>query len=265
MIEKDITIITTLYKTPKKQLKNLKQYKQFKLEIFDQEGDGNTYENIKEILPTNIFKYYNSKKNIGLSKSSNFLFSKVKTKFCLFTQADVKIGYNSIKKLYNVINKNRSIILVSPNHSLIKKNKKIEITKDIDFSCLLIDVKKMKKIGFFDKDFFLYWEDIFLKRKINNSIYKMAIVNNAFAIHNSSQSSINNLSTLFIREKNFLYGELLYDLKTKKLRNVKILRKLVQNIILFFFNIFTFQLQVVVKNFARIVGVLKFLVFITKH
>ena len=62
MIEKDITIITTLYKTPKKQLKNLKQYKQFKLEIFDQEGDGDTYENIKEILPTNIFKYYNSKK-----------------------------------------------------------------------------------------------------------------------------------------------------------------------------------------------------------
>ena len=123
MIEKDITIITTLYKTPKKQLKNLKQYKQFKLEIFDQEGDGDTYENIKEILPTNIFKYYNSK-NIGLSKSSNFLFSKVKTKFCLFTQADVKIGYNSIKKLYNVINKNRGIILVSPNHSLIKKTKK---------------------------------------------------------------------------------------------------------------------------------------------
>ena len=93
----------------------------------------------------------------------------------------------------------------------------------------------------------------------------MAIVNNIYAIHNSSQSSINNLSTLFIREKNFLYGELLYDLKTKKLRNVKILRKLVQNIILFFFNIFTFQLQVVVKNFAKIVGVLKFLVFITKH
>ena len=92
----------------------------------------------------------------------------------------------------------------------------------------------------------------------------MAIVNNAFAIHNSSQSSINNLSTLFIREKNFLYGELLYDLKTK-ITKCKNLRKLVQNIILFFFNIFTFQLQVVVKNFAKIVGVLKFLVFITKH
>ena len=112
------------------------------------------------ILTKILKKYYQQiflniiiQKNIGLSKSSNFLFSKVKTKFCLFTQADVKIDYNSIKKLYNVINKNRGIILVSPNHSLIKKQK-IEITKDIDFSCLLIDVKKMKKIGFFDKDFF---------------------------------------------------------------------------------------------------------------
>ena len=42
---------------------------------------------------------------------------------------------------------------------------------------MLCDVKKLKKIGFFDEDFFLYWEDIDLIERINNSkfmIWKFA-------------------------------------------------------------------------------------------
>lgn len=264
MIKKDITVIITLYKTPKTKLKNLKQYKKFNLKIFDQETNGTTYKDIKKILPSKNFEYHNSKKNIGLSKSTNFLFSQVKSKFCLFTQADIKIDYSSIQKLYNVIKKKKNIILVSPNHNPHNINNKIELTKNLDFSCLLIDVNKMKKIGFFDEDFFLYWEDIFLKKKINKSIYQMAIVNNAFVKHDTSKSSVNDLKTFYIREKNFLYGELLYDLKIKNMRNLKIVRKLVQNIILFFFNISTFQLKKAIKNFAKIAGVFKFIKFILK-
>ena len=153
---------------------------------------------------------------------------------------------------------------MSPNHNPNKINNKIELTRNIDFSCILIDVSKMKKIGFFDEDFFLYWEDIFLKKKINNSVYQMAIANNAFVKHDTSKSSTNDFKTFYIREKNFLYGELLFDLKTKNMRNLKIVRKLVQNIILFFFNISTFQLNKAIKNLAKIAGVFKFIKFILK-
>ena len=36
----DITVILTLYKTPKKILKKLNQYKKYKLILFDQSSDG---------------------------------------------------------------------------------------------------------------------------------------------------------------------------------------------------------------------------------
>ena len=68
----DITVIITLYKTPKEKLINLIQYKNFKNILFDQESDISSKKNLKKILNFE-FRYYSSKKNIGLSKSSNFL------------------------------------------------------------------------------------------------------------------------------------------------------------------------------------------------
>ena len=122
---KNITIILTLYKTPKDKLNNLKNYKNYKIIVFDQENDPNTKIYLKKKLNLNI-SYYSSNKNIGLSKASNFLLSKVKTKFCLFTQPDIIIKDDSIQKLHNVINKKKDLIFVSPNHRdiILKKKKK---------------------------------------------------------------------------------------------------------------------------------------------
>ena len=125
----------------------------------------------------------------------------------------------------------------------------------------MCDTKKLNKIGFFDEDFFLYWEDIFLERKINLTKYKMAMALNAFVKHDSSNSSENTYKTDFVRFSNFLYGELVYDFKLEKLRFIKIFRKLMQNIILFIFNILFFQLKGSLRNIAYIIGILKFTIF----
>ena len=94
----DITVILTLYKTPENKLKNLNQYKKYKTIFFDQESNGNLKNKIRYFFKGN-FKYYSSLRNIGLSKSSNFLLSKVKTRYCLFTQPDIKIYDTSILML----------------------------------------------------------------------------------------------------------------------------------------------------------------------
>ena len=134
-------------------------------------------------------------------------------------------------------------------------------TKKINASCMLCDLKKVKKIGFFDEDYFLYWEDIDLMKKINSSKYKMVIAKNIFAKHSSSQSSENSLITQSIRSSNFIYGELIFDHKHKKLRIIKILRKILQNIILFLFNLIKFQLNKSFINLSIIYGVLKFIFY----
>ena len=54
----------------------------------------------------------------------------------------------------------------------------------------------------------------------------MAIANNIEVEHQASQSSKKNYITEYIRKKNYMYGEFLFDLKLNKLRFLKILRKI---------------------------------------
>ena len=261
---KDITVILTLYKTPINKLNNLLNYKNYKILILDQGENISTKMYLKNKLNLDI-KYFSSKENIGLARSSNFLLSKVKTKYCLFTQPDISICGKSIKILKNIMIKKKDLILITPNHSKkLKKRIDYKIEKKINFSCVLFDVKKIKKIGFFDEDFFLYWEDIFLERKINASKFKMAVANKAKVKHSISQSSKKSYKTDYIRRLNFMYGELVFDFKLKKLRLLKVLRKLIQNIFLFVFNILFFQLKEAIGNVAKINGLFKFINFFIK-
>ena len=54
---KEISVILTLYKTPKEKLKNLLSYKNFKLLVFDQEGNKSTEKYLKKnlLIICNIF------------------------------------------------------------------------------------------------------------------------------------------------------------------------------------------------------------------
>ena len=262
---KNISTILTLYKTPLNKLNNLKQYKDFKLFLFEQEGNKFSEKKLRKILKFK-FKYYFSNKNIGLSKASNFLLSRVKSKYLLFTQPDILIKKKEILNLQKIFRINKDIIFVTPNMFQNKKSKKnkIRYTKKIKAACVLCDVEKLKKIEFFDEDFFLYWEDIDLMKRINHLEYKMVVAENIFAVHHSSQSSENNIKIQHLRTLNFIFGELVYDLKYRKFRFIKVARKLVQNFILFFFNLIRFQLKDSLNNFSKICGTLKFILYYIK-
>jgi GT2 family glycosyltransferase len=262
-MNKNITVIVTLYKTPLSKLNNLTNYKNYKLLIFEQEGNSNSKKKISNILNFK-FRYFFNKRNIGLTKSSNLLLKKVKTKYCLFTQADINISSNSILKLFNIIKYKKESILITPNLSKKKNNKIFKFVKKINAACVLFDVKKIKKIGFFDEDYFLYWEDIDLIQRINKSNYKMISSSKIYAHHDGSQSSKNDSKVLYLRSKNFTYGEFVYDYKNNKLRFIKIIRKFIQNLFLFFFNIIRFQLKDSLKNLANLNGILKFIFYYLK-
>ena len=259
-MSKDITIIITLYKTPIKVLKNLEQYRNFKVLIFEQEGSLDSKKKLGESLNIN-FNYYYSKKNIGLSKASNILLKKVKTKYCVFTQADIEISFKSIIALKKHMLINKNIIIVGPNFKKNKIVKNFEFVKKINAACLFIDVKKMKKIGFFDEDFFLYWEDIELIDRINLTNYRILKVNNIFANHYISQSSIKDNKTEFLRAQNLIFGELLYDYKNKKLRFIKIIRKIIKVSSIISVNIFILRLKSSLINLGYLTGIIKFVKF----
>ena len=257
---KEISTIITLYKTPNNKIKSLVRYKNYNLLLFNQDSLNEDKEKIKKILKFD-FKYFNSKKNIGLAKSSNFLLSKVKTKYCLFTQPDIYIQKNSILNLLKIIKQKKDAIFVAPSYLKNLKEKKLEERKKINAACMICDVEKLNKIGFFDEDFFLYWEDIFLMNKINKTKYKMYIAHHVKAKHEVSKSSENALKTDYLRISNFIYGELLYDYKLSKLRYIKVLRKLFQNFLLFFLYLGSLQFKKTFICTSKLIGILKFLNF----
>ena len=262
-MKKDITVIITLYKTPIKKLNALNQYKNFKVIIFAQEAE----ESYQKVIKKNSlikFKYYFSKSNIGLPKATNYLISKVKTKYFLFTQADILIDEKSIKYLKKAFKYHKDLIFTGPSFKN-KRKKGFQIKDKLDAACMLCDTKKTKKIGFFDEDFFLYWEDIFLMRKINLSKFKMIQSYKAIAKHPSGASTISNMKVKFVRDLNFKYGEYLFDLKTQKFRFIKLLRQLFQNLIIFPVSCLIINKNVAIKNIASVLGIFKFIIFYLKR
>ena len=142
-MDKNISVIITLYKTPPNKLQLLKQYENYNLIIFDQ-GSKNNEKIISKILKKK-FRYFYSKKNIGLSKSTNFLISKVKTKFFLFTQADIEIKKDSIKNLLKTIKSKKDVIFAAPvigNYSKKNLTKKYIYSNKLNAVIMLCDLKK---------------------------------------------------------------------------------------------------------------------------
>jgi len=267
-MDKDITVIITLFKTPIDKIKSLNQYKNYRVLIFEQSSNKNMKNRIK--INTDIkFKYYFSKKNIGLPKASNFLLSKVKTKYSLFTQPDIKIDHNSIQNLKKALKSRKDSIFAGPiflhkKKKKIKLKKKYEIKKKLNAACMLCNTEKLKNIGFFDEDFFLYWEDMLLMKKVNLNKLKMLKVPTAYAIHSGGQSSIDNYKVNFIRNLNFKYGEFVFDLKNKNFRILKLTRQILQNIFYFLFNFSFYRKEKFLNNLSNLLGIFKFIVYCFK-
>ena len=261
-MKKDITVIITLYKTPIEKLKALNQYKNYKVIIFAQDED-KYYEGIIKKNTKIKFKYYFSKRNIGLSKATNYMISKVKTKYFLFTQPDISIDEKSIQNLKKAFKYVDNLIFTGPSYNR-KREQGFQIKTKINAVCMMCDTKKTKKIGFFDNDFFLFWEDVFLMRKIKMSKFRMLLTKNAIAKHSSGSSSINNVKVLFIRNLNFKYGEYLYDLKTKRFRLIKLVRQFFQSIIFFVLGSLALNKKFAVKHIAGFLAIIKFVNFYIK-
>ena len=267
-VEGDISIIITLYKTPDENIRILNQYKNFKVLIFNQAERNDSKKKLDNLLKFN-FEYYSSKKNLGNSKSSNILLSKVKTKYCLFTQPDVTIDELTIKKLLSSMKLRNDIIFAGPVIENEKSANSVEDTKQsyiekeyLDASCMLCDVEKTREIGFFDENFFLYWNDEDLMARVNKSNYIMIQCLDAFAIHGISQSSKNSLIVDLVRGSSFKYGELLYDYKYKKFRLIKLLRQLIQNFLFMIFNFMLLRGKKSIKNISYLIGILIFVKFV---
>ncbi len=162
----DITIVIIIYKSEKIIYEFIKKIPlNIKTIIIDNSENYELKEKIEKDYK-NISIYL--KKNDGVSSSLNYAVDRVATKYFLQISPDINFLYedlNIFKKLAKKLNDKfaaigpRFVNVKSKSHKQIKQSKEYDIIDSIHGSCMFINKKCFEKIGKFDDNFFLYFEE----------------------------------------------------------------------------------------------------------
>ena len=193
------------------------------------------YQNVECIL---------SKENLGYGAGNNLGLSMVKTSYALIMNPDVCLKKDAIKNFFITINNLENFGIIAP----ISKNEKYykfdinndKYLKEVDNVkgfAMFLNMENLKKINFFDENFFLYFEEIDLCKRlkeINSRIFidpKIEVSHLGGSSHNSKIEMPMELSrnwhwmwsTFYFHKKHYGYFSAL----------IKILPKLCSSLIKF--------------------------------
>ena len=154
-------------------------------------------ENIKTIVVENsndqslkkeiLSKYNNvncilSKENLGYGAGNNLGLSKVDTNYALIINPDVILKKDSIDKFFLRIKNLENFGIIAPvsksekyNNFSIDKDKSIKEVESVKGFAMFLNMKNLKEIDFFDENFFLYFEEIDLCKRLRNQNIKIYI------------------------------------------------------------------------------------------
>ena len=159
------------------------------------------YPNVECILP---------KENLGYGGGNNLGISKAKTKYLLILNPDTILQNNTLDELLNYANKIKNFAILGPriiegdnfkddevNQDNLKQTES-NIEKSISYVkgfAIFMNKEEFNEIGFFDENFFLYFEEIDLCKRVVSKGKKIFIAPNAHVRHAGGQSHIKSINT----------------------------------------------------------------------
>tara|TARA_A100001011_G_C14296951_1_gene838878 strand:- start:1893 stop:2747 length:855 start_codon:yes stop_codon:yes gene_type:complete len=245
-------------------LKSIKKIKN--IIIFDNSNDINLKYKIKKKYPK--VKIYLSKKNLGYGVANNKIIKKSKTPFVFILSPDVILRRNCEKNLLKgakLLKKNFAIISAIPDikdYIFLKNKKKIkdkffEVDYVHGFS-MLINKTKIKKIGMFDKNIFLYYEEVDLYKRIKLANQKVYIIKDAKVTHLAAKST--NIGYEFDKCRNwhFMWSQVYFAKKYSNnlLVYIRYLSFLFIQLFKFFYYILLFNKKEIVNKIMKFSGTL---------
>ncbi len=179
MSNKDITIIINTFNSDEKIFSCLDSIdKAFQILIVENSGNTlfkkdveNRYHNVTCELTYD---------NLGYAKGNNFGLSKVKSKFALILNPDTLLQQNTLDNFLTTANKVPDFTMIGPaiqekidKEKFQKLNNLLEVDSIKGFA-MFLNLSQFKDIGYFDDNFFIYFEEIDLCRRVrekNKKIY----------------------------------------------------------------------------------------------
>ena len=282
MTQENLTILIILYQENIDVIKKcLDQLKKYKVIIIDNANDVDLKSKLTEDY--NIYKYFLNKNNIGFSKAANQGISECETEYMFLLGADCVISYEDIEQLMSAKKKYKNCFLTSPTfynsdgeHDYnggpsyeaglpmsVLKNSGDVCVNTVLTTAILFKIEDIKNIGLFDEEFFLYFLDFDMCRRIKNEKKAVIQVYNSKAIHTHGTLKIKNrFKKIFFRNYYFDYEELYYlhkvNLHYKKYNELKkkipnYFFKLILNLLTLRFEKFTYYLAKILafKRFKK--------------
>ena len=193
MFLNDITIVITTFYSETKVIECLKSINN-KCKVIVVENSGS--KKLKEKLETN---YQNvqcilSKENMGYSKSNNLALKMVKTKYALVLNPDTILKEDSLENFLHACGVLKDFAILAPyiQTEEDKKHKNVPSSpmavESAKGFAMFLNIKKFYEIGFFDENFFLYFEDIDLCRKVIKNSGKIFLLPNVKIDHKGAKS-----------------------------------------------------------------------------
>lgn len=195
MTFQDLTIVIVTFKsqlTIKECLRSIDQKVQV---IIVENSDSIEFKNKIEREFSNV-KCELTNKNIGYGSANNIGLKKVQTKYALILNPDTILSKNSLNYFFDFIQKNNDFTILGPNQneklSFLDDNriKNLEHyeTNQIKGYAMFLNLNKLKNIGFFDENFFLYLEEIDLCKRVKDSNEKIFINPKILVFHYGAKS-----------------------------------------------------------------------------
>jgi GT2 family glycosyltransferase len=193
----------------------------YDLIIIDNKSTDNSVALVKKVAPKAMI--IKAKTNLGYGRANNLAIEQSKTPYSIILNPDTRMKPADINKVLKVMDNNKDIAIAAPQISdkTYKKNKaQISFVDWVSGAAFFVRNDIFQKLGGFDDNIFLFFEETDLcKRAIDNG-YKIALVNNAIAIHQEGQSSPQSAKYIFVKNWHFMWSHTYFYKKRKEYHNL---------------------------------------------
>ena len=267
MTETDLTIIIVAFKSEENIEECLKSINQKSKIIVIENSQNHKFKEDIERKFSNV-QCIIAHKNLGYSRGNNLALKAVKTKYSLILNPDTVLEENALNNFFNFLKKKLDFAILAPldsNQTLDRPtDSNLAEVETVKGHAMFLNMEKIKKVGFFDENFFLYYEEIDLCKRVKKNNEKIYIDHNIKIKHYGGQS-VNKEYSFEIeltRNWHWMWSTFYYHKKNKNflIALIIILPKLIRALLKTLFYSLTLNKKLRLIYFYRLSGILNSLI-----
>lgn len=198
---KDITVIINTFNSEDQIYSCLDSINRSVSVIIIENSANNNFKRKIESQYSNVYCEL-ANKNLGYGKGNNLGLSMVKTRFALILNPDAQLKNDTLDNFLITAENMRDFAIIGPGiqeakDTLEKKYNQKDIieTDNLKGFAMFLNLQQFKEIGFFDENFFIYFEEIDLCRRLRSKNKKIYLDHKILIDHiggSSHNQEINN-------------------------------------------------------------------------